>query len=226
MPRTKSVLRNVLLAATSILVLVPTALWTYENAAEWKWFRAHPAPGVLIDIGGYKLHLLCTGARTPTVLLEAGVGDISVVWHDIQAGLSKSVLTCSYDRAGLGWSDRSPLPRDPDNEASELHRLLEQAHLPTPFVIVGHSYGGDVARVYAAHFPDQLAAVVLVEASNEDKWSRIPGILQLWRGFNRDCRKDVWRSRFALLRFSASATIPFLRPIRGKCVPSQNRSHI
>lgn len=194
-------LKNLFIAFAAILLIIPVLLWTYESASECKWFRAHPAPGLLVDIGGYKLHLVCTGAGTPSVLLEAGVGDFSLVWNDIQHELSKSVRTCSYDRGGLGWSDPSPLPRDPNNEVAELHRLLERAHMPPPYILVGHSYGGDLVRVYANHFPEHVAGVVLVEASNEDKWSKIPGMLSVWEGYNKDCRSDIWRSRFGLLRF-------------------------
>jgi pimeloyl-ACP methyl ester carboxylesterase len=194
-------LRNLLIVLGSIVVIVPFGLWMYETAAEWMWFHAHPAPGLLIDVGGYKLHLFCTGSGAPTVVLEAGVGDFSLVWNNIQRELGKSVRTCSYDRGGLGWSDASPFPRDPENEAAELHRLLERASIPPPYILVGHSYGGDVAHVYSGHFPEQVAGLVLVEASNEDKWAKIPGMLQQWQGYGKDCRRDVWRARFALLRF-------------------------
>jgi pimeloyl-ACP methyl ester carboxylesterase len=204
----KVMLKNWLLRVTVIVAVIPLTLWAYEIIAEREWLRAHSAPGLLIDVGGYKMHLRCTGAGIPTVMLEAGVGDFSLVWNDIQAVLSQEVRTCSYDRAGLGWSDRGPFPRDPEHEAAELHQLLQRAHVSPPYILVGHSYGGDVVRVYAGHFPDQLAGVVLVEASNEDKWSMIPGMLQTWRVYNEECRKDVWRARFGWLRFRHDALPP------------------
>jgi pimeloyl-ACP methyl ester carboxylesterase len=204
----ETLMKRAVLILCGIALVATPGLWIYDAAAEWMWFHSHPAPGQLIDIGGYKLHLFCTGTGTPTVLLEAGVGDTSLVWNDIQRELGKSVRTCSYDRGGLGWSDASPLPRDHDNEAAELHRLLERASVPPPYILVGHSYGGDLVRVYAGHFPEQVAGLVLVEASNEDKWSRIPGMLQQWQGYRKDCRKDVWRARFALLRFKHDPLSP------------------
>lgn len=197
-PRSKSRRFTTLLAAFAIAAIVPAGLWTYETVAEWTWFRANPAPGTMVDVGGYRLHLLCTGVGSPAVVLEAGVGDFSLIWNDVQSELSQSVRTCSYDRGGLGWSDPSPLPRDPSHEAIELHRLLERDHVPPPFILVGHSYGGDIVHVYARRFPARLVGVVLVEASNEDKWSRIPGMLRTWQDLNRSCRRDVWRATFGL----------------------------
>lgn len=200
MPKNTTVLRMLLIGCVVVLIVVPVVLWAYETAAEWNWLRVHPVPGRMIDIGGYRLHLFRVGVEAPTVVLEAGVGDFSLVWDDVQRKLGKSVRTCSYDRGGLGWSDPSPYPRDPHNEAVELHRLLTEANVPGPYVLVGHSYGGDLVHVYAGKFPDKVAGVVLIEASNEDKWWRVPGMLQTWQGFNKDCRKDIWRARFGLLR--------------------------
>jgi pimeloyl-ACP methyl ester carboxylesterase len=195
--------------ALAVVAMVPAGLWMYESAAEWAWFHMHPAPGLLVDIGGYRLHLLCEGEGPPTVVLEAGLGDFSLVWHDVQRELSKSVHTCSYDRGGLGWSDPSPLPRDPSHEATELHRLLDRAHVPSPYILVGHAYGGDVAHVYAAKFHTQLAGVILVDTSTEDKWVRIPGMMPMWRDASRDCRRDVWQATFGLRRFHHNPVPPY-----------------
>ncbi len=177
----------------------------YEYAVERVWLYRHTPLGQMVDIGGYRLHLDCTGSGTPVVILEAGLGDSSLIWHDVQQSVSQSTWVCSYDRAGLGWSDSSPLARNPLDETTELHSLLEKARITDPMVLVGHSMGGDLVRLYASRFPQQVAGVVLVEPSNEDKWSLIAGLQAQWDGFRRDCRYDDWKARIGLMRFEHQA---------------------
>lgn len=158
-------------------------------------------PGNLIDVGGYRLHLYCLGEGSPTVILEAGLGDSSLIWHDVQQSISGFTRVCSYDRAGLGWSDGSPFPRDPWRETTELHLLLEHARVPLPVVLVGHSMGGDLVHLFASRFPEQVAGVLLVEPSNQDQWKRIPGLVTEWKEYRKDCRWDSWKARIGWLRF-------------------------
>jgi pimeloyl-ACP methyl ester carboxylesterase len=114
------------------LVLVTGAgLAVYERLAE---ARMPPPPGRLVDIGGYRLHLDCTGTGRPTIILEAGLGDPGLSWSEVQPALARSTRVCSYDRAGFGWSDAGPLPRDPTRETAELHALLEKAGIDAPYV--------------------------------------------------------------------------------------------
>jgi pimeloyl-ACP methyl ester carboxylesterase len=132
-----------------------------------------PAPGRLVDVGGWRLHLNCTGdARPaqPTVILEPGIGDFSVEWSLVQPGVSRFARVCSYDRAGDGWSDIGPHPRTFHQIVYELHTLLERAGERPPYVLVGHSYGGWLVRQYQLTYPSEVAGMVLVEAGADDPW--------------------------------------------------------
>lgn len=132
-----------------------------------------PAPGRLVDIGGWRLHLHCTGVASPSkpaVLLEAGIGDFSVEWSLVQPGVSEFARVCSYDRADDGWSDMGPHPRTLHQIVYELHTLLERAGEKGPFVLVGHSFGGWVVRLFASTYPEDVAGMVLVDAGADDPW--------------------------------------------------------
>src|SRR5215471_4833148 len=130
-----------------------------------------PPPGRLIDVGGWRLHLNCTGQRganQPLVVLEAGAGDFSVEWGLVQPRVAAFGRACSYDRAGDGWSDLGPHPRTMHQVAYELHTLLRNAGEPPPYVLVGHSYGGWLVRVYRSVYPSDVAGMVLVEGGADN----------------------------------------------------------
>jgi pimeloyl-ACP methyl ester carboxylesterase len=136
-----------------------------------------PPPGRLVDVGGWRLHLNCAGeARTsgPTVILEAGAGDFSVDWSLVQPSVARFARVCSYDRAGSGWSDLGPRPRTMHQLVYELHTLLEKAGERPPYVLVGHSYGGALVRLYQLRYPTDVAGVVLVEAAADNPWRTAP----------------------------------------------------
>ena len=131
----------------------------------------------MVDVGGYKLHINCTGKAEegqPTVILDAGLGGYSLDWAQVQPEVAKFAHVCSYDRAGLGWSDESPNPRTSKYIAQELHDLLANAAEVGPFILVGHSFGGINVRVFANKYPEEVAGVVLVDASHEDQKSKLP----------------------------------------------------
>ncbi len=137
----------------------------------------HPAPGRLIDIGGWSLHLHCTGvsrADQPTVILEAGVGAFSVEWSLVQPQVAAFARVCSYDRAGSGWSEWGPYPRTLRQIVYELHTLLAHAGEQSPFVLVGASYGGWVARLYQLTYPAEIAGLVLVDPGESDPARLMP----------------------------------------------------
>ena len=137
----------------------------------------YSAPGKLVDVGGWRLHLNCTGESRlgqPTVILEAGVGDFSVEWSLVQPRVAEFARVCSYDRAGDGWSDLGPHPRTFRQIVYELHTLLSRAAERAPFVLVGHSYGGWLVRLYQSTYPTDVAGMVLVEAGADDPLRMMP----------------------------------------------------
>jgi pimeloyl-ACP methyl ester carboxylesterase len=137
--------------------------------------RTFPPPGKLIDVGGYRLHLICVGDGSPTVILDAMGDGTSVNWAWVQPEVGRQTRTCAYDRAGRGWSEPSSKPRDAMSVAAELHTLLANAQIEPPYVMVGHSYGGFITRAYAASFPDQVAGAVLIDGGQpEIRSERIP----------------------------------------------------
>jgi pimeloyl-ACP methyl ester carboxylesterase len=138
--------------------------YLYEPWAEARDTKANPPPGQLVDVGGYRLHINCTGSGSPTVVIESGWGDSSAAWGWVQPEVARTTRVCTYDRAGMGWSESSPQPRTAREFAKELHTLLEKANEPGPYVLVGHSLGGYTVLVYAHDYPDEVSGLVLVDA--------------------------------------------------------------
>ncbi|MCC6628055.1 MAG: alpha/beta fold hydrolase [Chloroflexi bacterium] len=138
--------------------------------------RAYPPPGRLVDVGGFRLHLLEMGREHggPAVVLEAGLVSFSPNWHWVQTELAATTRVVAYDRAGLGWSDPSPRPRDVRTIAAELHAALRAASVAPPYLLAGHSFGGLPARAFADRYPDEVAGLVLADASHPDQWARWP----------------------------------------------------
>jgi pimeloyl-ACP methyl ester carboxylesterase len=135
--------------------------------------RRYPPIGEMVDIGGYHLHIHCTGSGGPTVVLDAGMGCNSLEWALVQPEIAKFTRVCSFDRAGNGWSEESPLKRTSLNIVEELHILLHKADVPGPYILVGHSFGGLDARLFASKYPDEVAGVVLVDSGHEDQFEKI-----------------------------------------------------
>lgn len=151
----------------TVLVMVLIFLGAvYESGAEYSDTQAYPPPGRLIDVGGYRLHINCTGTGSPTVVIEAGWGDSSSAWGWVQPEVAKTMRVCTYDRAGTGWSEVSSQPRTAREFAKELHTLLEKSGEQSPYVLVGHSLGAYTVRVYAHDFPDEVAGVVFIDPQN------------------------------------------------------------
>ena len=136
----------------------------YESVAEASDAKAYPPPGQLVDVGGYRLHINCTGSGSPTVVIESGWGDSSSGWAWVQPEVAKTTRVCTYDRAGMGWSESSPEPRTAREYAKELHTLLAKANEPGPYVLVGHSMGGFTILVYAHDYPDKVSGLILVDS--------------------------------------------------------------
>jgi pimeloyl-ACP methyl ester carboxylesterase len=129
---------------------------------------AFARPSQFVAVGERRLHLRCMGSGSPLILLEAGLGGDSSGWVRVQPRLARETRVCSYDRAGYYFSDPGPLPRTADADVDDLHRLLEAAHLRSPMILVGHSLGGLLARLYAATYPADVVGMVLLDPVLDD----------------------------------------------------------
>ena len=172
-------LRRVAVTLIGLLILLALAGVSYQAIEARADAQRFPEPGRLVDIGGHRLKLNCTGSGRPTVVLESGLGDVSIEWNPIQQEISKFSRVCSYDRAGYGGSDPGPMPRISAQIAKELHTLLTNAGEHPPYLLVGHSFGGYNVRVFNGQFPDQVAGTVLVDAIQEDQYELLP---KVWTG--------------------------------------------
>jgi pimeloyl-ACP methyl ester carboxylesterase len=151
--------------------------FAYQSTATALDRRNFAPPGQMVDIGGRQMHLYCTGtgpAGAPTVILEQGGGGNALAWFQVQPELAQSTRVCSYDRAGQGWSEPGPLPRDGAHIAADLHALLTSAGIPGPYVLAGHSYGGLFIRAFANAYPEEVAGLVLLDSAHPDQWTRTP----------------------------------------------------
>ena len=131
-------------------------------------------PGQLIDVGDHRLYLSCNGTGEPTVILEPGLGGTSAAWGWIEPTVAAHTRVCVYDRAGRGHSDPSPDPQDGDQIATDLHTLLERANVTGPLIMVGHSLGGLYVLDYAARYPQQVAGMVLLDATPPTAFTALP----------------------------------------------------
>jgi pimeloyl-ACP methyl ester carboxylesterase len=136
------------------------------NALAFLRFRKlNPPPGEMLLVNGYRMHVNCTGSGSPTIVLDSGLGNDSLIWGAVQPQLAKTTRVCSYDRAGFGWSDAQPGPRDADHITAELHQLLLQAKVDGPIVLMGHSIAGMYIRDYAARYPEDVAGLIFIDGS-------------------------------------------------------------
>jgi pimeloyl-ACP methyl ester carboxylesterase len=133
--------------------------------------RRFPAPGRLLDLGGHKLHLYERGSGSPTVILESGISASSLNWRRVQDAVAQFARVCSYDRAGLGWSELCDQPCTPESLARQLHTLLQAAEIPPPYILVGHSFGALVARAFANTYADEVSGVILVDPLDPREWT-------------------------------------------------------
>lgn len=194
-----------------VAIILPLGLllggFVYETIASRTDWERYPPPGELIDIGGYRLHLNCTGERQkdkPIVIIEAGSGSTSADWVLVQPEITKFTRVCTYDRAGLGWSDPGPEPRSSQQYTTELHTLLDKAVEEPPYVLVAHSYGGHTVRIYTEEHPEDVVGMILVDARHPT--IMIPGgemsagQMKLWEffahcGFFRLVGKQAWEAQ-------------------------------
>ncbi|WPB79151.1 alpha/beta hydrolase [Archangium violaceum] len=155
----------------AVLLVIGSVYQAVSAAADARDF---PPPGKMVDVGGHRLHLNCTGEGRPTVVLESGAAALSSAWAWVQPEVAKTTRVCSYDRAGVAWSEPGQEPHDAAHVAGQLHTLLANAGESGPFVLVGHSLGGLFVRVYADRYPGEVAGMVLLDASHPDQTERLP----------------------------------------------------
>ncbi|MGL5796512.1 MAG: alpha/beta fold hydrolase [Waterburya sp.] len=148
--------------AIRVLLLVATTI--YQAIACWQEDR-QPPPGQLVNIGKCRLHLYVAGEGSPTIVLDHSLGGID--GYFLIEELSKLTRVCIYDRAGYGWSDRSPYPRTSHQIVQELDTLLVQAGIEPPYILVGNSFGSYNVRLYAHLFPQKVVGMVLTDALHE-----------------------------------------------------------
>lgn len=130
--------------------------------------KRYPPPGQMVDIGERRLHMLCKGTeRPPVIVIEGGSFASSYMYWSAQDEIAKVARVCTYDRAGLGWSDATLLPRSLESRIDDLHSLLRKSGQTGPYVLVGHSMGGLLVRMYEHKYPGDVVGLVLVEPSNE-----------------------------------------------------------
>ncbi len=176
-----------------LAVLVIVTGFMYEFIGHRQDERHFPQEGQSVDVGGYRLNLHCTGAGSPTVVLEGGLGISAIGWKAVQSQIETFTRVCSYDRAGTGWSDPGPLPRNSLQMVKELHTLLHNGGVQPPYVLVGHSLGGFNVRVYNGQYPDEVAGIVLADASSEDAEANAPASMKK----AQDATKEQWRQWLA-----------------------------
>ena len=144
-----------------------------ESITRAKYHAEYPAPGEMVTVGNHDIHLYCVGEGTPTVVFEADLDQYgSLSWNSVQGEIGKYTRACSYDRAGIMWSEPGPRPRDGETIAAELKAVLENAGEEGPYLLVGHAFGGAYIRIFAGQNPDDVCGMVLVESSHPEMFTR------------------------------------------------------
>lgn len=169
-------IRRSLLALCGLLILAAAIGAAYQWIATRRDLAAAPPPGRLVDIGGHRLHLWCSGTGSPAVVLESGLGGASFDWGYVQPAVAEFTKVCSYDRAGMGYSDPGPFPRTTRRVAEEFAQLVDRAGINEPLILVGASIGGLMVRLFASEREQRVAGLVLVDASHEDQTMDLPAI--------------------------------------------------
>ena len=161
----RKVVERIVLSVVVLFVAFVAGSSAYNAIALHHFWATNAPPGAFYSVNGHRMHIICTGSGSPTIVLEGGLGNDSLTWGGVQPVLSSTTRVCSYDRAGFGWSDALPAPRDADHIAVELHELLLQANVTGPIVMMGHSMAGMYMRDYATRYPAGIVGIVFEDAS-------------------------------------------------------------
>jgi pimeloyl-ACP methyl ester carboxylesterase len=163
--------------------------------------RRYPPPGCLIDIGGRSLHLVDSGGSGPAVIFESGISATCLSWARVREQVQGFARACSYDRAGLGWSDRARSELSTAALVDGLHTLLEAALIPGPYLLVGHSFGGMLVQAFAAKYPGEVAGLVLVDPLSPSEWlNPSPASVRMLRFGVKLSRRGAWLARMGVVR--------------------------
>ena len=200
-----------LLGLLVLVIMVAAVGACYQALGNRADARRFPQQGTSVSLGpafdNLSLSIDCRGQGSPTVILDSGLGVPAIGWNPVQMEVAKFTRVCSYDRAGYGWSSASAAPRTSAEIVKELHALLEAANEKGPYILVGHSFGGYNVRVYNGQYPNDVAGMVLVDASHEDQNDRMSPALQ---AFMKKTIEELKREkmlaplliRFGIARFS------------------------
>lgn len=209
--RVKRWLKRGLFSLLVLVVLAAIVGASYQALGNRADARRFPQQGKSVSLGpafdNLSLSIDCRGEGSPTVILDSGLGVPAVGWNPVQAEVVKFTRVCSYDRAGYGWSGASSAPRTSSQIVKELHALLEAANEKGPYILVGHSFGGYNVRVYNRQYPNDVAGMVLVDASHEDQNDRMTPALQAF--MKKTIEQLKWQKmlaplliHFGIVRFS------------------------
>jgi pimeloyl-ACP methyl ester carboxylesterase len=182
----RSPARQLLLYPLFVAIVISGVGGTYETIREQVDRSTAAMPGHLVDVGGRRLYLHCTGSGSPIVVLVSGLAEASTYWGGwIAPAVARNTTVCVYDRAGQGWSDPPPGPQDGVAVATDLHTLLDRAQIAGPYVLVGHSTGGAYARIFAARYPDQVAGMVMLDSQPNEAFTGLPAFPSFYRIIRR-----------------------------------------
>lgn len=186
------------LSGAAFLILIGIV---YQKLGVRADLRRFPAPGRLIELGNQRIHLYEVGSGSPTVILESGISASSLNWRAVQSEVASFARVCSYDRAGLGWSDLCDSPCTPSSLAKQLHEILNTAGIPAPYILVGHSFGALILQSFAAMYPNQTGGLVLVDPLDPAEWNPLTDEQQriIDRGIQLS-RRGAWAAHFGVTR--------------------------
>jgi pimeloyl-ACP methyl ester carboxylesterase len=164
---------RILLFGLILLLGFVIYLLVRESNTRNKYRALYPPPGKMVSIGTHDIHLNCVGSGSPTVVFEADLDQYgSLSWVPVQESIGELTRACSYDRAGILWSEPGPLPRDGETIARELSTVLDAAGEEGPYILVGHAFGGAYIRIFAGEYPDDVCGMVLIESSHPEMLAR------------------------------------------------------
>lgn len=171
------------IAVVAAVTAVALAGMLYQAVGSAYDRRRFAAPGGLSPVGRHRLHYRCEGAGSPAVVLEAGIAASSLTWSRVQPAIARETRVCSYDRAGLAWSDRASSTRSMPALVSELRQLLQYGGIPPPYVLVAHSFGALIIRGFARAHPSEVAGLVFVDPLHPEEWcDPTPNLRHMLRG--------------------------------------------